>query len=63
MHAQQMPYICHVIFFKILRERENECVQQPGVGGGGGRAEAECQADSTLGMEPDLGLDPRTLKS
>ena len=52
-------------FFKILlinlfeRERKNVCTEES-VGVGVGR---ESQAGATLSMEPDVGLDPMTLRS
>ena len=44
------------ILFIYLREREGRRVQTS-------RGEADGEADSVLGREPDVGLDPRTLRS
>ena len=48
------------LFYFILFERER---QHEWRSMSGGEAEGEKEADSPLSREPDVGLDPRTLRS
>ena len=63
--AEVLQNICtfSFSFFFYLRE----CVHEWGGAESGGRAEGkggrESQADSLLSMEPNVGLDPMTLRS
>ena len=63
-HQTSEPGIPNFDFFKkgyiYLRERERECMSREG---GRGRGRETSQADPALSMEPDAGLNPRTLRS
>ena len=59
--ATQVPLnkVLFIYLFIYLRVRESADAQA----GFGGGAEAEGEADSPLSKEPEVGLDPRTLRS
>ena len=59
--ATQVPLnkVLFIYLFIYLRVRESADAHA----GFGGGAEAEGEADSPLSKEPEVGLDPRTLRS
>ena len=66
-----LNFDCTFFVFKILfiylRERARRCtselVQAHARASAGGAAGGEGEADSLLSREPDVGLNPRTLRS